>query len=396
MAGAAKPNPKRMDLVVALLERGYSDEDVEAASKHCRTLESALSWLTSDRKRLQTNTLQSVATPLRQLGKQRTSSPVRRSSKQNASLPKASSRSRSTSAQSRKSMLFNKQAVVCSICYEDVGTNLAVRFSCRHGWYCEQCVRLHAESCLRMGSSQMQCPECRETVQEHHLRQLLPKAVLESMHARSLEQAVASCSNLFACPTPDCTMRVSVEDGEEPRLDDCPKCHKSSCLRCGAQPYHQGLTCQQHAARQARKSGKSASKDDSGLYKWMLKTGTQQCPQCKIPISKENLQSQRTQYKECHKMMCRNCNTKFCFKCLRILTDNISCGCSINEHGFVDPRTGKRIAHFNVAGKTAKQSEQSSRQKVPLQARKSSKGCAVKSPTVRNSAIRKTRGQAGR
>lgn len=394
-----------MDIVVALLERGYSDEDVEAAAKHCRTLDAALSWLSSDRQKLPSSRLQTVATPLRQMNKQRTSSPARRSSKPNAAVPKSGSRSRSTSAgsgaQPRKSMLFNKQAVVCSICYEDVAPNLAVRFSCRHGWYCEQCVRLHAESCLRMGSSQMQCPECRETVQEHHLRQLLPKTVIESMHARSLEQAVASCSNLFACPTPDCSMRVSVEDGEEPRLDDCPKCHKSSCLRCGAQPYHHGLTCQQYSAKQAKKCGNSASMADLGLHKWMLKTGTQQCPQCKMAISKENLQSQKTQYKECHKMVCRNCNTKFCFKCLRVLTENVSCGCSIDAHGFVDPRTGKRIAHFTDDRKTGKNLEKTT--KSSLQASKALKGCKLrgkrcvgKVQSVRNEVVQKGRRQGGR
>jgi hypothetical protein len=44
--------------------------------------------------------------------------------------------------------------------------------------------------------------------------------------------------------------------------------------------------------------------------------------------------------------MCRNCSTRFCFKCLRILTDNVSCDCSIEEHGFVDPKTGRRVEHL--------------------------------------------------
>jgi hypothetical protein len=153
------------------------------------------------------------------------------------------------------------------------------------------------------------------------------------------------------------------------------------------------LTCQQHRARQAKKCGKAASKAEAALEKWMLKTGTQQCPQCKMAISKENLQSQTTQYKECHKMMCRNCNTRFCFKCLRILTDNVSCGCSIDAHGFVDPRTGKRIAHFDDGEKKGKQREQPKSQKGN-QLR--SKACAMKARIVRNQAILKGRKQATR
>merc|ERR1719478_201941 len=70
-----------------------------------------------------------------------------------------------------------------------------------------------------------------------------------------------------------------------------------------------------------------------------------------MAVTKLNLESQDTQYKECHKMMCRNCNTRFCFKCLKILTDTFTCGCSIDLHGFVDPRTGKRLEHLRPAQK---------------------------------------------
>jgi hypothetical protein len=71
------------------------------------------------------------------------------------------------------------------------------------------------------------------------------------------------------------------------------------------------------------------------------------------------------------------------------LTDNVSCGCSIEAHGFVDPRTGKRIAHFDDGEKKGKQREQP----------KSLKGGqlrAMKSRMVRNHAIQKSRKQATR
>jgi hypothetical protein len=142
---------------------------------------------------------------------------------------------------------------------------------------------------------------------------------------------------------------VALDDGEEPRLD-CPQCKKESCLRCGSQPYHHGLTCAEHAERVQAKSKKkavvNAARAENSFRQWMQETGTKQCPTCQMAVTKLNLQSQTTQYQECHKMLCRNCNTRFCYKCLAILSDTYTCGCSIDRHGFVDPRTGKRLEHL--------------------------------------------------
>merc|ERR1712032_585993 len=63
-------------------------------------------------------------------------------------------------------------------------------------------------------------------------------------------------------------------------------------------------------------------------------------------VTKQNLKNQTTQRSECHKMMCRNCSTRFCFKCLAILTTDYTCGCTRDLHGFIDPHTGKRLVHL--------------------------------------------------
>merc|ERR1719401_2586540 len=86
----------------------------------------------------------------------------------------------------------------------------------------------------------------------------------------------------------------------------------------------------------------------------MEETGSKQCPTCRMAVTKPNLKSQATQHAECHKMLCRNCNTKFCFKCLAVLTDSYTCGCTRDAHGFVDPKTGKRISHLRKAPASAK------------------------------------------
>jgi hypothetical protein len=140
-------------------------------------------------------------------------------------------------------------------------------------------------------------------------------------------------------------MRAVAVKGGAPGLLKCPRCTATACKDCGAHPYHTGLTCAEHAEA-TRTSGEEEEGAEESFRKWMEETGTRQCPQCGMAISKENLQRQRAQYAECHKMLCRNCGIRFCFKCLTRLTATKSCNCSRKEHGFIDPRTGKRLPHL--------------------------------------------------
>jgi len=253
----------------------------------------------------------------------------------------------------RAQMKYNSTAEVCAICCDEFEKGGAVRLGCRHGWYCTNCMVKHAEARLEIGAAHIACPECAAPIAECNLRRLLPAAIIERLLARSLEQAVSSIADLRACPTPNCPMRVALEEGEDPRLL-CPKCKKESCLLCGAQPYHKGFTCEEYEER-ARASGrrKADAIADDTFRQWMQETGTKQCPTCGSAVTKEDLDAQGTQYKECHKMLCRVCNAKFCFKCLKLLTDTFTCRCSNDRHGFCDPRTGKRVEHLKP-GRTPK------------------------------------------
>jgi len=248
----------------------------------------------------------------------------------------------------------NASPECCAICCEDIGPREAYKLSCKHGWYCKDCVLRHAEARLEIGAVQIPCPECGVVLAERELRRVLPGEFIDRLQARSLEQAVSGTSDLRACPTPNCPMRVCLEEGEQPRLK-CPLCRKVSCLKCGAQPYHAKLTCEEHAERRRRRStgfAKSQEAEES-FRKWMEETGTKQCPKCQCPVTKQNLEKQGTQYAECHKMMCRLCSTRFCFKCCAILTDDYTCGCSIDLHGFVNAFTGKRVNHLTPGAKKA-------------------------------------------
>jgi hypothetical protein len=240
-------------------------------------------------------------------------------------------------------MRFNSGKVECVICRDDLSAGGAALLGCGHGFYCLPCMTKFVEARLNDGiAGDVPCPECSEVIPEKDLTKLLPRTVIFKLHARSLEQkAVASGAIQRACPTPNCPMRQVLKIGSCGQ-DVCSKCNKESCWLCGAQPFHEGRTCEQHAARE-RNRGKRT--DEDSLYEWMEATGTRQCPTCQMGVSKENLQRQTEQRSECHKMLCRNCGTRFCFKCLMVLTEKVSCSCSKSKHGFIDPYTGDRISH---------------------------------------------------
>merc|ERR1719313_2469415 len=208
----------------------------------------------------------------------------------------------------RMQMMHNLTQVTCEICCNDTPKGAAVQFGCKHGWYCQNCMVRHAEARLEVGDPHVACPECQAPIAECNLRRVLPPDTMERLLARSLEKAVSATADLWACPTPNCPMRVALEDGEEPRLQ-CTECKKESCLRCGAQPYHKGLSCEEHAEKMRQRKTKKAEsfRDDDSFRKWMEETGTKQCPTCGMAVTKQNLNSQNTQYKECHKMVCRTC-----------------------------------------------------------------------------------------
>eukprot|EP00930_Biecheleria_cincta_P040361 TRINITY_DN27659_c0_g1_i1.p1 TRINITY_DN27659_c0_g1~~TRINITY_DN27659_c0_g1_i1.p1 ORF type:complete len:719 (-),score=89.31 TRINITY_DN27659_c0_g1_i1:177-2333(-) len=241
----------------------------------------------------------------------------------------------------------NRDEQICAICCNTVSTNRAVRLECRHGWYCDTCMLRYSETQLADGALQVTCPECRSPIEEHILRGIVPHKVIDRLLEQSLRQAVAASGDLFACPTPDCPMRVALSVDGKSYLH-CQLCSKTSCLRCGVQPYHEGATCESTCGT----TKTQASSDDSerSLLQWMAETGTKQCPTCRMAVSKESLHNQGTQRSECHKMWCRNCGTRFCFKCLTVLTRSHTCGCTNAKHSFVNPHTGRLVKDVRSKG----------------------------------------------
>lgn len=243
-----------------------------------------------------------------------------------------------------KMLRFNSWSESCCICCDELPVDSAATLGCGHGWYCPGCINRFVEARLDEGiSGDIPCPDCGKAISEEDLARLLPKQTIFRLHASNINRAaVASGAKPRPCPTPDCHMHKTFEEGK-PACETCPLCEKESCWWCGAQPYHSGLTCEQHRKKATRSSG---SKDDESFLQWMKDTGTKQCPTCGMATSKENLEMQTDQVEECHKMICRSCGTKFCFGCNAVLTESYTCGCTQNAHNFVDPHTGELVKHL--------------------------------------------------
>lgn len=68
----------------------------------------------------------------------------------------------------------------------------------------------------------------------------------------------------------------------------------------------------------------------------LMRLGLKQCPGCGEGMQKES--------ETCHKMICRSCRARFCFRCLARL-EYFNCGCTGAEHNFVDPLDGSIRSH---------------------------------------------------
>lgn len=243
---------------------------------------------------------------------------------------------------------FSSAPQSCMVCCDDFEADETVMLGCSHGWYCKACMARFVEARLDSGiAGDVPCLSCSTSIPESDLVSLLPVKTILRLHARSIEQrAVASGALPRACPTPNCPMRQAVDENDPASArQKCLFCDKESCWLCGTQPYHEGYTCEEYR----EKTQAQRSEEEESIRQWMAATGTKQCPTCGMATSKENLEKQNEQRAECHKMMCRNCGTKFCFKCLTLLTDGYTCGCTRDAHGFIDPHTGKLVKHMKRA-----------------------------------------------
>lgn len=288
--------------------------------------------------------------------------------------------------------LFNQEPVPCPICREDrVEEGLAITLpSCGHS-FCVECFASYLEAEVGRGNADgITCPfvgdgglgaQCRAPVESDEvLREIMPRESYDRVVRLGDAAFVRKNADYHHCPVPDCTNIVlckSVgEDGGEggggggARICDCFKCGNTSCLACGAIPFHAGRTCNEHRAEEERRKelererlealrrlhiygcarpeldrsradeeakydfeivgreevdggeAGSAENDDDAL------AGVKRCRRCGNGVELRE---------GCLKMKCL-CGYRFCYKCG---SENAQCDCTPSHHGFTDNRTGR-------------------------------------------------------
>jgi hypothetical protein len=80
---------------------------------------------------------------------------------------------------------------------------------------------------------------------------------------------------------------------------DCPDCHTTKCVLCNVEPFHLGMSCEQH-----KKNDMTVDKE---LEELLRSNVIRFCPSCNHAIEKTN--------DTCNKVYCSECHTKFCWLC---------------------------------------------------------------------------------
>lgn len=231
----------------------------------------------------------------------------------------------------------NTRDETCPICLDSVSAGCGVLLSgCAHA-VCSSCLGQQMSRLFDDGRSfeAFACPlpECRERLSHRELRAVLGEGRFGALSKRSLDQAVLSSSNLFACKaSADCHGMFCWDggDGRGPKAGTCEVCQKQQCIVCGVSPFHRGHTCAEAAAG-ARKSERTGAADthaaaEAATRAFITSSSTiRQCAMCSTGVERRE---------GCAKMQCR-CGYRFCFECG---APGATCGCTPSAHGFWDNR----------------------------------------------------------
>ncbi|CAE7283832.1 RBCK1 [Symbiodinium sp. CCMP2592] len=202
---------------------------------------------------------------------------------------------------------LNSEEQVCAICTDTQRRGGALRIRpCGHGWFCRGCIQQWTAVQMSEGKSAVSCPipECRRSVGHRQLRAVLSIADFGRFVRRSVENLCLADPSLIACPTPDCPYRAWIGEGDRSRLI-CEVCFMESCVRCGASPFHHGLSCEEETRRSALMMEgyqRIAPRIEECLRQAMFRS----CPGCNMPIERTDA---------CCHMTCSHCHTEFSWIC---------------------------------------------------------------------------------
>lgn len=253
-------------------------------------------------------------------------------------------------------LLYNNDPVTCPICYNRADSGQAVALpECGHS-FCITCFQMYIQNQVQNGKANMLvCPmaftECDQFISQYVLEEVLDADDLEKVQRCRRTSFVMENKDYHHCPTPDCSnILFWKEEHGGPTVADCFECKKSSCLKCGASPYHVNQTCDEwretvrqrqliiqrrlqrlnyHHPVDRSRAGESLNHDfEATGDESMRRLGIRICRRCGSGVQLSG---------GCLKLKCR-CGYRFCFQCG---AENAQCGCTPSHHGFTDNITGQ-------------------------------------------------------
>mmetsp|Transcript_27871 Transcript_27871/g.50412 ORF Transcript_27871/g.50412 Transcript_27871/m.50412 type:complete len:342 (+) Transcript_27871:219-1244(+) len=295
----------------------------------------------------------------------------------------------------QEASLFNQEPVSCTICREErVEEGCALILpACSHS-FCVDCFATYVEIQIGQGNADsITCPfilddagdeksgssggreinkRCNASVGMDVLREIMTQEKYERLMQQKDSAFVRKNVDYHHCPTPDCINIVLCKlvdmdnnegGGGGGRICDCFKCGHTSCLTCGARPFHAKKTCEEHREEQRIMRIRKQQRELQRQRHWMPATAdrSRANEETKYDFqiepngsndhdSAENVSDALENVKRCRrcgngvelqpggclKMKCI-CGYRFCYQCG---SENAQCDCTPSHHGFTDNRTG--------------------------------------------------------
>ncbi|TVU05662.1 hypothetical protein EJB05_48833, partial [Eragrostis curvula] len=203
-----------------------------------------------------------------------------------------------------------QQATPCGICMDPMAPSEAHRggAACAHA-FCRACLSGHVRAKVEQsagGAAVVRCPDasCAAALDPELCRAALPADVFERWCAALCEALFAGARRTY-CPFPDCSELMVADDDVEGSAvvtqSECQVCRRLFCARCGAAPWHNGVTCDEYGGLGKGDRGQ----EDMMLLEMASGRKWKRCPSCQFIV-------ERTE--GCRHITCR-CGFQFCYDC---------------------------------------------------------------------------------
>lgn len=228
---------------------------------------------------------------------------------------------------------FKNSSHFCNICIKSILGSACIEIkSCLHV-FCKMCMEKYVSTCVdERKILKIQCPNtlCTAILSNSTIKSVLAPSVYTCYDELLFKQALQSMSDIVYCPRKYCSSIAEIQYSDK-SMAICMICKYCFCPKC-QRTYHGLNACtfrlsemrdlmERYSSADAElkhslefKYGKSVLeqiKMDVSNQEWLEKN-SKPCPCCKFPIERAL---------GCNKILCTNCETHFCWLCLKILSN---------------------------------------------------------------------------